>query len=103
MKQMPAKRRSIKQPTDHLHKIVGKRLHKLRQAKRYTLKFVAAELNIPPTIISRIEKGIYRNFQIGRLKNLCDFYEVDPLDIVNTKEKWNVETAINNNKNSTDL
>jgi transcriptional regulator with XRE-family HTH domain len=60
---------------------MGKMLNILRRARREDLTTVAAEINIRPEILERIEKGEH-DFRIETLFALCDYYNADLESIV---------------------
>lgn len=55
---------------------IGNNLHTIRNARKETLKAVAASIGVTHPIISKVENGRYPNLQLGLLVKLCNHYNV---------------------------
>jgi transcriptional regulator with XRE-family HTH domain len=85
MKNKPINKRVIERKTAIWLKIIGQRFYDLRKARKESIRTTAVAIKMSPAIISKIEKGKYGNFRLLRLIRLCEYYDVNPKDIVHTK------------------
>lgn len=74
--------------TNHLKKI-GSTLNMLRKARREDIHTVAAEINIGPEILEKIESGEH-DFRINTFSALCDYYDIDHQSLVDKGELLHV-------------
>lgn len=76
--------------------VLGIRLKKARNEKRYTQEYVAEHVNISPDLLRNIENG--RNIgSITTLLNLCNFLEITPdylFDPLITTHKDTLDTVL---------
>jgi len=61
---------------------IGNNLYALRVARKESLKAVAKAVNMSPSTLSKIEKGLYPHYRVGTLIRLSKYYKVHPKDIV---------------------
>mgnify|MGYP002623427479 CR=1 FL=1 len=79
-------RKSVFPPSVHMEaaafaKVIGTRLWKTRMARKENPEVVAKALKISPKLLDKIENGRY-NFPLKILFRLCEYYDVDPDEIV---------------------
>ena len=67
-------------------KKIGTKLWKLRVARKEIPDVVARAVNISPRLLEEIESGRF-NFKLAILFQLCEYYKVDPDDIVLDRTK----------------
>lgn len=72
---------SIQMEAAAFAKKIATRLWQLRVARKEIPDVVARAVNISPKLLEKIESGRY-NFTLDILFRLCDYYKVNPDDIV---------------------
>jgi len=61
---------------------IGKNLHKLRTARKESIKTVSSAIKITPYLLNKIENGTYPNCKLEILFALCDYYEIRPTSLL---------------------
>jgi transcriptional regulator with XRE-family HTH domain len=61
---------------------IGKKLCDLRKSNGKSIRAVAKATKMSRSIISKLEKGQYENFGLNRFSDLCKYYNVQMVDIV---------------------
>ena len=61
---------------------LGKKLCDLRKSNGKSIRAVAKATKMSRSIISKLEKGQYENFCLNRFSDLCKYYNVQMVDIL---------------------
>lgn len=61
---------------------IGSKLYALRKERKGSLQTVAKAIKRSPRFLSRIEKGLAPRVKIGTIIDLCEYYNVSFMDII---------------------
>ncbi|WP_368678277.1 helix-turn-helix domain-containing protein [[Flexibacter] sp. ATCC 35208] len=61
---------------------LGQELFSLRKSQKKSMKSVAKDTKMSPSILCKVEKGLYENFYVTRLLRLCKYYKVDMVEML---------------------
>ncbi|WP_415751046.1 helix-turn-helix domain-containing protein [Chitinophaga sp. LS1] len=86
MRQPSSKRHNTEQRLKVFIYCLGVELYSLRKSQKKSIKVVAKDTKMSSSIISQIERGLYKNFYVSRLLRLCKYYKVDMVEMLGRAE-----------------
>ncbi len=89
---------------ENLNEIIAKNIRKIREEKKLSQDYIAAQLSISQNVYSRLESGKV-NFSIDRLLAIANVLETQLLDLIgqtNYTQSFNIQNnqTINGNVNN---
>ncbi|WP_414017899.1 helix-turn-helix domain-containing protein [Chitinophaga sancti] len=78
--------RITEQRLNYFAQCLGEELYLLRRGQNKSIKVVAKDTKMSPSIVSKIEKGLYENFYLSRLLRICKYYNADMRDLISRAE-----------------
>ncbi|WP_343673483.1 helix-turn-helix transcriptional regulator [Chitinophaga sp.] len=77
---------STTQPTSCFSQCLGEELYLLRKDQKKSIKVVAKDTKMSPRTITKVEKGLLKNFYPSILYKLCKYYNANIRDVLGRAE-----------------
>ncbi len=82
MKNRKLNSKAFRKKLERFLQSLGSKLYALRRERKESLQTVAKAVKRSPRYLSKIEKGLAPRVKIGVLIDLCEYYKVSLMDIV---------------------